>query len=153
MCGSGRIHASQNDIGVSRELQRALRPERWRWSSGVEACRRSIRALNSVRHRQAQLNPSKWPLSIRSPMGEGARRGLASGGPSRVARRPTRALGLVEKPVSRGIEPAADGGGVIGPDVGELSRGAPPGTMGYQKSKGISTSNIGDLSEDGSIPY
>lgn len=62
-------------------------------------------------HRAGQLNPSKWPLRIRSPMGEGALRGLGPS-PLRVAER----RGLVVNGAVREVGLTAElGGGLGGP--------------------------------------
>ena len=66
---------------------------------------------------EAQLKPSKWPFRMRSPMGEGARRGLV---PSiMVAER----RGLVSRGREKGLDFAmgltAEFGGGLGGNPGE----------------------------------
>jgi hypothetical protein len=61
---------------------------------------------------KVQLKPSKWPLRIRSPIGEGARRGLALS--ATVAER----RGFVVKGVPRAVGLTAVLGGGLGGELG-----------------------------------
>jgi len=69
--------------------------------------------MDKNKHRaKVQLKPSKWPLRIRSPIGEGARRGLALS--AMVAER----RGFVPKGAPLAVGLTAVLGGGLGGDLG-----------------------------------
>lgn len=86
-------------------------------NQGREDARMGVRQMSVGGHTNGnQLKPSKWPLRILSPMGEGARRLLIPSGALMVAAR--RGLRSNEGPGEMGL--TAEFGGGLGIETGEL---------------------------------